>query len=60
MGSVATLQVHCGRSLSALVPIAELLLRGVVDLKHKHWQESLSRMTVRGSLGQVRCTCSDI
>ena len=60
MGSVATLQVHCGRSLSALVPIAELLLRGVVELKHKHWQESLSRMTVRAAVGEVRCTFSEI
>ena len=60
MGPGATLQVHGGHNVPPLLPIAELLLRGVIELKHKHSQESLSRTTVKAAVVEVRCMTSDI
>ena len=36
--------VQCRRILSALLPAAELLLRAVLDLRSKHWQERHQHM----------------
>ena len=49
-------QVRCRRILPALLPAAELLLRDVLDMRHKHWWEWLSCMTARRAVDQARCT----
>ena len=55
--SGAALGVRCGRIVSALLPAAELLLRGVMDLRHKYWQQaSPSAITVRDAIEQARRT----
>ena len=40
--------------MSALLPAAELLLRGVMDLRLEHWREDLSSMTARRAVEQAR------
>ena len=55
--SEAALKVRCGRIVSALLPAAELLLRGVMDLRHKYWQQaSPTAITVRDAVEQARRT----
>ena len=48
--------------MSALLPAAELLLRGVLDLRHKHWWHEhwgyLSCTTSQRAVEQVRCTAA--
>lgn len=50
------LQVQCRRIMSALLPAAELLLRGVLDWRLKHWREDLSSTSKQGMVEEARCT----
>lgn len=53
--SAAALGVRCGRIVSALLPAAELLMRIVMDSRHKYWQQaSPSAITVRDAVEQAR------
>ena len=47
---------HCRRIKSALLPAAEMLLRGVLDLRHEHWRDDPPSMTARFAVEQARCT----
>ena len=58
MSTNASLQVPCKRTMSALLPAAELLLRGVMDWRLEHWVEDLSPTTKQGMVEEVRCTAT--
>ena len=55
VGAEVPMQVQCARTVSALLPAAELLLRGVLDVRHDHWQESLIGISLRKGMQQARC-----
>ena len=55
VATLAAQQVPCKRTMSALLPAAELLLRGVLDWRHEHWHEHLSSVTKQGMVEEVRC-----
>ena len=51
------LQARCARIVPALLPAAELMLRGVMDLRHKHWQERAAALlagSVRDAVEEAR------
>ena len=57
-----TPKVKCKRIVSALLPAAELLLRGVMDLRHTHWQRIFlpppPGYTKQHGVKDVRCTAT--
>lgn len=59
-----TLRVQCRRFMSALLPAAELLLGGVLDLRLKHWHRGLQpppvTMPRQIAVEQVRCMASRV
>ena len=53
-----TSKVQCRRFMSALLPATELLLRGIMDLRLKHWQMAprVPDITMRVVVQRVRST----
>ena len=54
------LQARCARIVPALPPAAELMLRGVMDLRHAHWQEQVAALpdiSVRDAVEEARRPC---
>ena len=56
MHSRNTVQVQCRRIASALLPAAELLLRGAMDVRLKHWQDALSGHSAHSAVEEACCT----
>ena len=53
--------VQCRRIMSDLLPAAELLLRGVMDLRYTHWHENTLRLrgrTAQDAVEEARCTAT--
>ena len=54
---------QCRRIMPTLLPAAELLMRGVMDLRHKHWQGGFHVMEQGGrnaemAVEEARCTAT--
>ena len=50
----AAVHIKCGRIASALLPAAELLLRGVLDVR----QQIPCGINIRDAVMQARCACT--
>ena len=44
--------------MSALLPAAELLVRGTLDVRHRHWDESQSFRPAREAVQEARRTAT--